>query len=72
MRTELAVQTGNPVDYLQAGISGASTILGLTNIGDALGIPLEVLNSSIDQHREGLPRIRGRSGAQRAQRRSLE
>jgi len=72
MRTELAVQTGNPVDYLQAGISGASTILGLTNIGDVLGIPLEVLNSSIDQHREGLPRIRGRlPGSQRARRRNL-
>lgn len=72
MRTELARQTGNPVDYLQAGISGVSTSLGLTNIGDVIGIPLEILNGSIDQHREGLPQIRGRSGAQRAQKRDLE
>lgn len=72
MRTELARQTGNPVDYLQAAISGASTSLGLTNIGDVIGIPLEILNSSIDQHREGLPQIRGRSGAQKAQKRDLE
>lgn len=66
IRFDIARQSNNPVDYLQAGISAATTALGATNVGDVAGVPLEFLNSSIDQHREGLPQIRGRSGAARA------
>ena len=66
LRADVARKSGNPVDYIQAGISAATTALGATNVGDAVGLPLELLNGSIDQHREGLPQIRGRSGAARA------
>lgn len=65
-RVDLARKSGNPVDWLQAGISGATTALGATGVGEVAGLPLELLNGSIDQHREGLPQIRGRSGAARA------
>ena len=66
IRFDIARQSNNPVDYLQAGISAATTALGATNVGDVAGVPLELLNGSISQHREGLPQIRGRSGAKRA------
>ena len=65
-RTELSLNTKNPVDTLQALISAASTAVGATGVGEVLGIPLEIINMTIDQHREGLPKIRGRSGAKRA------
>ena len=66
LRADVARKSGNPVDWLQAGISGASTALGATGAGDVAGLLFEGLNGSIDQHREGLPQIRGRSGAARA------
>ena len=66
IRFDIARQSNNPLDYLQAGISAATTALGATNVGDVAGVPLELLNGSIGQHREGLPQIRGRSGAKRA------
>tara|TARA_Y100000401_G_C8299857_1_gene213421 strand:+ start:102 stop:1070 length:969 start_codon:yes stop_codon:yes gene_type:complete len=66
LRTDVAVKSGNPVDYIQAGISGVTTATGAVGFLEPLGMPLELLNMSIDQHREGLPQIRGRSGAARA------
>lgn len=65
-RVDLARKSGNPVDWLQAGISGVTTFTGATGVLEPIGVPLEGLNVSIDQHREGLPQIRGRSGAARA------
>ena len=65
-RADVARKSGNPVDWLQAGISGVTTALGATGVGEVAGLPLELLNGSIDQHREGLPQIRGRNGAARA------
>lgn len=67
MRTKLAIESKNPVDALQAAISGAATAVGATGVGEVLGIPLEVVNVLIDQHRSGgASKIRGRSGAKRA------
>jgi len=65
-RVDVARKSGNPVDWIQASISGITTATGATGVGEVFGLPLELLNGSIDQHREGLPQIRGRSGAARA------
>jgi hypothetical protein len=65
-RVDVARKSGNPVDWIQAGISGITTATGATGVGEVVGLPLELLNGSIDQHREGLPQIRGRNGAARA------
>lgn len=68
MRTKLAIESKDPVDALQAAISGAATAVGATGVGEVLGIPLEIVNVLIDQHRSGgASKIRGRSGAKRAQ-----
>ena len=67
LRTKVAAESKNPVDALQAAISAASTTVGATGVGEILGIPLEVVNMLIDQHRSGgAKQIRGRSGAKRA------
>ena len=52
LRTKLAAETKDPVDALQAMISGLATTTGATGIGEALGLPLEVVNMFIDTYRE--------------------
>ena len=52
LRTKLAAETKDPVDTLQAMISGLATTTGATGIGEVLGLPLEVVNMFIDTYRE--------------------
>lgn len=53
LRTKVAIETKDPVDALQAAISGAAGTVGATGVGEALGLPLEIVNMLIDQHRSG-------------------
>lgn len=58
-RGQLAAETKNPVDALQALISAATTTMGATGVGEVLGIPLEVVNMIIDTARDPLSLAEG-------------
>ena len=47
-RWDKAKQTGNPVDYLQSGLSAASTATGWSGIGEAVSTPADITNLYID------------------------
>ena len=47
-RVQLARQTGNPVDWLQAGLAGASSAGDLAGYTGALAIPGEVVSTAAD------------------------
>ena len=47
-RWNKAKQTGNPVDYLQSGLSAASTATGWSGIGEAVSTPADITNLYID------------------------
>ena len=74
-RTDIASETGDIADKIQAGISGASLAADVASYSGIGAIPgtiasttLDATNILIDQFRQGAThqRIRGRSGAQRA------
>ena len=70
LRTKVATETKDPVDALQAAISGAAGTVGATGVGEALGLPLEVINMLIDQHRAGGATPMGGRSAQKAKERN--
>jgi hypothetical protein len=59
-RTNLAVQTGNPLDYVQAGVSGLSLAADYVPVvGEFISTPADLANSMIDQHRNGGSTLNG-------------
>lgn len=75
-RTQIASETGDIADKIQAGISGISLAADVATYNPLTAIPgtvistgADVINLSIDAFRQGMynKRIRGRSGAQKAQ-----
>lgn len=75
-RTDIALETGDIADKLQAGISGVSLSADVASYTGVGAIPGAIVSSAadatnifIDQFRQGAThqRIRGRSGAKRAQ-----
>lgn len=55
MRTEKAMETGNPLDYAQAGISGVSTAADVVPVaGEVVSTPADLLNVAIDEGREAV------------------
>lgn len=76
-RTQIASETGDIADKIQAGISGISLAADVASYNPLTAIPgtvvstgADVINLGIDAFRQGMynKRIRGRSGAQKAQR----
>ena len=74
-RTQIAAETGDIADKIQAGISGLSLTADLASYSGIGAIPGTIVSSAadatnilIDQFRQGAThqRIRGRSGAQKA------
>ena len=47
-RWDKAKQTGNPLDYLQSGLSGVSTATGWSGIGEVVATPADIANLYID------------------------
>lgn len=75
-RTQIASETGDIADKIQAGISGISLAADVASYNPLTAIPgtvvstgADVINLGIDAFRQGMynKRIRGRSGAQKAQ-----
>ena len=75
-RTQIASETGDIADKIQAGISGISLAADVATYNPLTAIPgtvvstgADVINLGIDAFRQGMynKRIRGRSGAQKAQ-----
>lgn len=59
-RTNLAVQTGNPLDYVQAGVSGLSLAADhIPVVGEFISTPADLANTMIDQHRNGGSTLNG-------------
>jgi hypothetical protein len=69
LRTKVATETKDPADALQAAISAAAGTVGATGVGEVLGLPLEVINMLIDQHRAGGATPMGGRSAQKAKER---
>ena len=76
-RTQIASETGDIADKIQAGISGISLAADVATYNPLTAIPgtvvstgADIINLGIDAFRQGMynKRIRGRSGAQKAQR----
>ncbi len=70
LRTKVAAETKDPADALQAAISAAAGTVGATGVGEVLGLPLEVINMLIDQHRDGGAKPMGGRSAQKAEERN--
>mgnify|MGYP003137492883 CR=1 FL=1 len=47
-RWDKAKQTGNPLDYVQSGLSAASTATGWSGIGEVVATPADIANLYID------------------------
>ena len=47
-RWDKAKQTGNPLDYLQSGLSGVSTATGWSGLGEVVATPADLTNLYID------------------------
>lgn len=69
LRTKVATETKDPADALQAAISAAAGTVGATGVGEVLGLPLELINMMIDQHRAGGAKPMGGRFAQKVKER---
>ena len=53
IRTNTAVRSGNPTDWLQAGLSGASLAAdGVPGVGELVSTPADAINVGIDTYRD--------------------